>query len=294
MSASSIDPPPRATKLTLAEELLYATVRLSTEDADGHTSYGTGFFWSTDVGDRRFMTSIVTNRHVIEGAVLFRVACHGAAENFIGSNGKVHQANVSLDSNQVVYHPSADLCALPFSIIMKKWEEQGLKIFYRTMNASILPTETHWNDFDALEEVVMIGYPRGIYDSANNLPIARRGITATPLNRKYEGRKEFMVDMACFPGSSGSPIFLYNRIGHVDRESGNFQLGAGRFFLLGILYAGPLITNEGRILLGKVPRIAVQSMMHLGQAIRSSALLDLDRMLLDVLRAAEEKAGKKL
>ncbi len=44
----------------------------------------------------------------------------------------------------------------------------------------------------------MIGYPNGIWDEANNMPIIRRGITATHPNFNYNGKPEFMIDAACF------------------------------------------------------------------------------------------------
>ena len=54
----------------------------------------------------------------------------------------------------------------------------------------------------------MIGYPIGLIDEYNNKPIVRKGITATTYNIDYNGKKEFLIDIACFPGSSGSPIFI--------------------------------------------------------------------------------------
>ena len=92
----------------------------------------------------------------------------------------------------------------------------------------------------------MIGYPRGIYDEANNLPIVRRGITATSMGRDYNSKPEFMIDMACFPGSSGSPVFM-DKTGYVDRKTQGHMIDAHRFYFLAIFYAGPLITNQGAI-----------------------------------------------
>ncbi len=121
----------------------------------------------------------------------------------------------------------------------------------------------------------MIGCPRGISDEVNNLPIVRRGITATSLSKLYNGKPEFMVDMACFPGSSGSPIFLYNRNGFFDRKQNSYMMGTTRLKFVGVLYAGPLVTNDGQLVLGQVPRVAVQSMMHLGNALRSTTVLEI-------------------
>jgi hypothetical protein len=83
--------------------------------------------------------------------------------------------------------------------------------------------------------------------------------------------------MACFPGSSGSPVFIYDRNGYLDRRTNTYKLGQQRIVFVGILYAGPQISNSGQIILGQQPRVMVAAMMHLGNVIRSSALHDIDR-----------------
>lgn len=79
----------------------------------------------------------------------------------------------------------------------------------------------------------MIGYPNGIWDSVNNMPIIRKGITATHPRLNYNGRKKFMIDAACFHGSSGSPVLLFNT-GTYATKDGNTTIGT-RIMLLGIL-----------------------------------------------------------
>jgi len=44
----------------------------------------------------------------------------------------------------------------------------------------------------------MIGYPSGLWDTKNNLPIVRKGITATTPYFDYNGKREFLVDIAAF------------------------------------------------------------------------------------------------
>lgn len=43
----------------------------------------------------------------------------------------------------------------------------------------------------------------------------RRGITATNINFDYNGKKEFVIDAACFPGSSGFPVFIWKVVIHI-------------------------------------------------------------------------------
>ncbi|MEQ1881892.1 MAG: hypothetical protein ABL878_13070 [Burkholderiales bacterium] len=128
---------------------------------------------------------------------------------------------------------------------------------------------------------MMIGCPRGIYDEFNRIPIVRRGVTATPLRMAYQGNQEFLVDMACFPGSSGSPVFVFDRGSFIDRTG--YHAGSSRLFFVGVLYSGPTVTNSGEIILNQQPSVNVSTMMHLGQVIKSTEVLDIERQVRDQL-----------
>ena len=125
----------------------------------------------------------------------------------------------------------------------------------------------------------MIGYPNGLWDQLHNLPIIRKGITATHPKLKLNGKPEFLIDAACFPGSSGSPVFLAN-IGSYVSPNGSLCTGS-RVALLGTLYAGPQHTTTGEIVVVDVPTdtksIAVGSIPNnLGYVIQASELLVLE------------------
>ena len=92
------------------------------------------------------------------------------------------------------------------------------------------------NKLDAMEDVIMVGYPVGLWDSVNNRPIFRRGITATDPKVDFEGKKEFLIDCACIWGSSGSPVI---RNEHTI-DSNSIQL-------IGIQYAMPTHKISGRL-----------------------------------------------
>jgi hypothetical protein len=141
-----------------------------------------------------------------------------------------------------------------------------------------------------MEEIVMIGYPNGLWDELHNLPIIRKGITATHPGLRLNGKPEFLIDAACFPGSSGSPVFLANIGSYVSSEG---ALCAGsRVMLLGTLYAGPQHTTTGEIIIVNVPtdtkQVAVGSIPNnLGYVIHASELLVLEEA---VRKALEPRA----
>ena len=271
-------------QMTLAEQLLYTTVKLIAFKNGQAISTGTGFMFGFAQDGDSLVPCIVTNKHVLTNADTIRARLH------FGNDGKPTGEFVNCDisvSGGAFYHPdpNVDLCAFGYGDILEQASDQGKERFFRHLNMDIVPENNDWEYFDALEEVTMIGCPNGLSDEVNNLPISRRGITATSLTKNYNGKPEFMVDMACFPGSSGSPIFLYDRNGYLDRKTNSYNIGAHRIKLVGVLYSGPLIASDGRIVLSHMPRVEISSMMHLGYAIKTSELRVLDQIIRKIANA---------
>ena len=98
---------------------------------------------------------------------------------------------------------------------------------------SDIPTQAEIDQLGAVESVLMVGYPIGLWDSVNNKPIVRRGTTATHPAIEFSGRPEFLIDCACWPGSSGSPVVLYQEFASADRQ-GNINMGGTKMKLLGV------------------------------------------------------------
>jgi len=172
---------------------------------------------------------------------------------------------------------------MPIAPLLLEATAKGQSFFYVSLDPSLLPNEAELADLGTLEDVLMIGYPNGLWDSTNNMPIFRRGVTATHPNIDYEGRREFLIDAACFPGSSGSPVFLYNATGWINR-SGGIVMGGTRVKLLGVLYAGPQHTATGEVQIVTVPTqqraIAVSTIPNnLGLVIKASRLVELDAVV---------------
>ena len=218
---------------TAAEQLLFSTLRIETA-----SSVGTGAIvnhkWSEDAEG----PFLVTNRHVVdgskEGKLTFTLADE-AGEDTRPLLGQSHSLTLGASAWSWTAHPSddIDISVLPLAPAMMHIRDQGIEVFYKSIPTDLIPDDEATSDLDAVEEILFVGYPSGIYDSANNLPIARKGITATPVSVDYEAKPLFLIDASVFPGSSGSPVFLYN-IGTWNTRTGPV-MGGQRLFLLGIL-----------------------------------------------------------
>lgn len=97
-----------------------------------------------------------------------------------------------------------------------------------------------------------------------------------------------LINAACFPGSSGSPVFLFNEGSYIDKK-GNTVLGGTRIKLLGILYAGPQHTVTGEIQVVTIPTvnkpISVSGIPNnIGIIIKAERLHELDNLFSNLLQ----------
>ena len=267
-----------------SEQLTYSTVRIECELISGGIGTGTGFFYQFAKQGDKYIPAIVTNKHVIVDAKKGLIHLHLADEKGDPLAGQFFSVVIENMEASWILHPDSevDLCILPIARLLTEAQASGKNIFMISLDHSLIPAQDLMAELTAIEDVIMIGYPNGIWDQANNMPIIRKGITATHPNLNYNGKQEFMIDAACFPGSSGSPVFLFN-LGMFARRDGSTTVGS-RIALLGILYAGPQHTATGEIQIINVPtqqKPVTFSRIpnNLGIVIKSSRLLDFDVML---------------
>lgn len=240
--------------MSFTDKVIHSTVRIETRRTDGKTSTGTGFMVALSPTDEDHIPVIVTAKHVIEKASVgyfnMTLAVEGAP-----AIGKHEMVPIQNFGEQWIAHPNGnvDLAAMPLGPVVHYLTDQGKEPYFVQLARNLIADAQCMNGFNAVEDVLMVGYPNGLWDSRNNLPITRRGITATPPSIDFEGKPEFVIDCACFPGSSGSPVFLYNQVGYVDKMTGNHVLGTGRMKLLGVLWGMHTHTAEGDVRVVPVP-----------------------------------------
>ena len=248
------------TPTSISEQLLFSTIRIETKLNSGKVGTGTGFFFNFKLDEQRIIPTIITNKHVVKNATAGNFYLHEADAEGKKPSTNNFAVNVGNFEQQWVMHPSeeVDLCVMPFQPLIIGAKKLNKFIFNRNLDESLILNDIQLEDLNAVEEVLMIGYPIGLWDSTNNLPIIRRGVTATHPAIDFCGKSISVVDIACFPGSSGSPVILVNE-GFYGTKKGT-SIG-NRAVLLGVLYAGPQIDAEGNIETETIPT-AQQAISH--------------------------------
>lgn len=277
-------------QLGIIEQLTHSTIRIECADAKGRRSSGTGFFFMFEPGDLSFPV-IVTNKHVIAGAqtgdLVFTLAT--AEDSKKPDIGNLYSFTVPHFEEAWVPHPdpNIDLAAMPVAGVFEAVHRQtGRHPFYVISSPDIVPDVEERRKYSTMEEVVMIGYPNGIWDKVNNLPVIRRGITASHINNRWNGRDEFLIDVATFPGSSGSPVFIANLGGYTD-AFGATRMGVSRIRLVGINHSVMLHHADGTIQMIDTPTVATPTPVtgipnNLGIAVNSLRLLDFEKIFMDL------------
>lgn len=269
-------------QLSIAEELMFCTTRISTTNTDNKRYSATGFFYYYEIekdGKNYTVPTIITNKHVVKDATSLTFALSKADDE--GNPLYELPFEVTIQKNELdgwtVNHPSpdVDLCALLAQPILEAFKNAGFKIYNRNTSAHIIPDGKELEELDTIEEIVMIGYPNGMWDKKHNMPLVRRGITASPVYLDYNGMPIFLIDAACYPGSSGSPVFIY-RNGMTQDKYGNLY-AKSKLALIGIQHAVPTQTLQGEIKVVPTASIISEShiMINLGYIIKSRCILEM-------------------
>lgn len=265
---------------TIAEKLLFATVRLQTE-----TGVGTGFIFNINTADNKIIPVIITNKHVVNYSEKQK------------ANFSLHKNEGGLptdDNVEIIYDAEwtfhsdkeIDLCCTPLAPLLHQLKTQhGTEIFYIPIDETLIWSDEKLAELSVTEDILMVGYPTGLFDIKHNLPLVRSGITSSHPALDFLGKGIAVIDMACFPGSSGSPVFIVNNNGYSDKK-GNVYMGSSRVIFLGVLFGGPSYNSEGQIEIKEVPTQQTivsknRVMINLGYYVKAREILALKQ---DVLR----------
>lgn len=227
----------------LSDFLMFNTVKITVCEGDC-TCTGTAFYLLYE--DSLYL---VTCRHVVEdaeeGTILLQTKSQDNQN--LGNPQEIRIDNFrNIWFSEIIDEKSLDIAVCPIRLICEKTSAiKENDIAYVAIHQYNCLSQYN-EKIDVLDEVVFVGYPAEIESEYLRLPLIRKGIITTKFSICSD---EFLIDAPAFAGSSGSPVFLY------DREV--FSTNAGskilqNAVLLGILSQSCLDYGYQYVNLGKV------------------------------------------
>jgi hypothetical protein len=181
-------------------DIAYSIVKLYVETIDGESGTGTSFFYKFRKNNQEKIV-LITNKHVLKEVKEITFFLH----NSFTAPGIIRKLVLSgNDLNRIIInHPSNfDICALDISNYLNDNDA------YYCFKSEDISFTDYVNKNNIMEDVFIVGYPIGLEDSLNRLPIFTTGTTATSLAIDYNGFPLMLINAFALPGSSGSPVFI--------------------------------------------------------------------------------------
>lgn len=255
------------------------TTRIEAKSTDGKTtSTGTGFIFDYKIDEQHHILFIVTCRHVVNG---FASATFSFVQSKDGKPDLGQKCVVTIPNlqNFVFYDPDPkiDVALIPLEPILEYFKANGQTPFFRALSKDLVPSREAAEDLSAIQSIVFVGYPYGVSDETNSLPLARRGFTASPYVIDFDNLPVFLIDASVFPGSSGSPVMVLDEGSYASPDGG--LVAGNRTYFLGLVDQAYFYSEDGIIQFKPIPTqltpyVRTTNFFNLGVVIKSKAILN--------------------
>lgn len=224
-------------------------------------TFGSGFFFGelapgdgTDKPQWRTVekTWVVSNKHVL---------CPGDPKNPQApesitvnlrevKDGRVEWFPINYSSDQVRrlmrLHPdsSVDVAALDVTAHITDMMEEAKPLAYSIVTNSQFPGRNRLS-VEVGSDVLVVGYPRGFYDSLNKFPIVKTGVIASRWGARFNGKRYCLIDAKLFPGSSGSLVITQPT--QITVHQGELMFSKDKEFCVVGVYSGELYQTKAPV-----------------------------------------------
>ena len=208
---------------------MQATVQLEQPLGDGTRTVGTGFLISETSPDGKTRTILVTANHVFdkmpktEARIGFRIANPDGSWNYSPQPLKIRDAQ---GRALWTHHPSRDVAAIAVTA-PAAFAKAAIPLDYLAGNDTFSKYQVGAGD-----EMMVLGFPRGLAANSAGFPILRAGRVASFPIAPAKIFPTFLLDFAVFPGNSGGPVYMS---GPARRGGDSGQAGPNVEFIAGLL-----------------------------------------------------------
>jgi V8-like Glu-specific endopeptidase len=217
--------------IDLSHQLIQATVQLEQPLGNGTRTVGTGFLISATGPDGAPRTVLVTANHVFDkmpgpiAHVGYRIANTDGSWSYTPQNLRIRDA---AGHELWTHHPSRDVAAISVTA-PPAFAKAAIPEDY-------LASDDTFQKFQvaAGDELMALGFPRGLSANQAGFPILRSGRIASYPIAPAKIFPTFLMDFAVFPGNSGGPVFM-SQDSHRRPGSDPTSPGQDAEFIAGLL-----------------------------------------------------------
>jgi S1-C subfamily serine protease len=191
--------------MDLAVELINATVQLEQPLGDGTRTVGTGFLISAPTADGKPRTILITANHVLQkmpGAnarIGYRIANADGSWSYSPQPLKIRDGQ---GHEMWTHHPNRDVAAITITA-PPEFAKAAIPLNYLAADDTFTRYQVGAGD-----EMMALGFPRGLSANPAGFPILRSGKVASYPLAPAQIFPTFLLDFAVFPGNSGGPVFV--------------------------------------------------------------------------------------
>ena len=210
----------------LSMELIHATVQLEQPLGDGTRTVGTGFLIDAPGPDGKPRTVLVTANHVFDkmpgrdARVGYRVENADGSWSYAPTTIKIRD---KAGHELWTHHPSRDVAAISITA-PPAFAKAAIPENWLAEDATFNKLEVGAGD-----EMMALGFPRGLAANQAGFPILRSGKVASYPIAPSKIFPTFLLDFSVFPGNSGGPVFMSDasrrRVGAATGEPAQFIAG---------------------------------------------------------------------
>ena len=189
----------------MSVELIHATVQLEQPLGDGTRTVGTGFLIAAPGPDGKPRTVLITANHVFqrmpgaEARIGYRMANPDGSWSYTPQTIKIHDAE---GADLWTRHPSRDVAAITITA-PEAFAKAAIPLNWLAGDDTFAQ-----NDVTPGDEMMALGFPRGLAANQAGFPILRAGRVASYPVAPADIFPTFLLDFSVFPGNSGGPVFM--------------------------------------------------------------------------------------
>ncbi len=210
--------------IDLSAQMMQATVQLEQPLGDGTRTVGTGFLITETTPDGKPHTILVTANHVFDKMPKETARIGYRFANADGSWSYSPQPLKIRDSQGHplwTHHPSRDVAAIAITA-PPAFAKAAIPEDYLAADDTFSKYQVGAGD-----QMMTLGYPRGLAANAAGFPILRAGRVASYPIAPAKIFPTFLLDFSVFPGNSGGPVFMSGPARHGEGDGKDVQFIAG-------------------------------------------------------------------